>query len=215
MTLTRLLTALIASLCLYGSVHSARAQESTLGVYAGAGVGSATVRQDAQAASGNLGLSHGALGWDVFLGLRPSRYLGAEVDYFDFGKAHRYVFTPEVGPSNQESSLQASSSAVAGFAVGYLPLEHWWDLYAKAGLARLHKSWDYRTPIACDLNICAPFPGSASSSASGWGLAYGVGTQWKFGALAVRLEYDRINASRDIGGGDPDLLSVGLSWALP
>lgn len=215
MNLERILTALAVGLCLGVSAHSVRAQESTLGVYAGAGVGSATVRQDPQAAAGNIGLSHGALGWDVFLGVRPTRYLGAEVGYFDFGKAHHYVFTPQVGPSNQESRLQASSSAVAGFAVGYLPLERWWDLYAKAGIARLHKSWDYRTPIACDLNICAPFPGSTSSSTSGWGFAYAVGTQWKFGPLAVRLEYDRINANRNIGGGDPDLLSVGVSWALP
>ncbi len=31
----------------------------------------------------------------------------------------------------------------------------------------------------------------------------------------MRLEYDRISASQSIGGGDPDLFSVGVSWALP
>ena len=215
MKLERILTALVVFLCLAVSAPGARAHESTRGVYVGAGVGSATVRQAPEAATGNIGLSHGALGWDVFLGVRPTRYLGAEVEYFDFGKAHRDVFTPAAGPSNQQSSLQASGSAVAGFVVGYLPLQPWWDLYAKVGIARLHKSWDYRTPIACDLNLCSPFPGSASSSTSGWSFAYGAGTQWKLGPLALRLEYDRINANRNIGGGDPDLLSVGVSWALP
>lgn len=171
------------------------------------------MRQDPQAAAGNLGLAPGALGWDVFLGLRPSRYLGAEVDYFAFGKAHRYVFTPEVGPANQESRLQASSSAVAGFALGYLPLEHWWDMYAKGGIARLHKSWNCRTPIACDLNLCEPFPGSTSRSTSGWGFDYGVGSRWEFGPVAVHLEYDRISANRNIGGGDRDLLSAAVRSA--
>ena len=215
MRLERILTVLAVGLGLYLPAHTARAQQSMRGAYVGVGVGSATVRQDPEAAAGNIGLSQGTLGWDVFLGVRPTRYLGAEVEYFDFGKAHRDVFTPGAGPSSQASSLQASSSAVAGFAVGYLPLQPWWDLYAKAGISRLHKSWDYHAPMACNLNICSPLPGSANSSTSGWGFAYGVGTQWKLGSLAVRLEYDRINANRNIGGGDPDLLSVGFSWALP
>lgn len=32
--------------------------------------------------------------------------------------------------------------------------------------------------------------------------------------MAVHLEYDRISANRNIGGGDPDLLSAAVSWAF-
>jgi hypothetical protein len=34
--------------------------------------------------------------------------------------------------------------------------------------------------------------------------------QWKLSALALRLEYERINDGR----GDPDLLSAGLTWTF-
>jgi hypothetical protein len=38
--------------------------------------------------------------------------------------------------------------------------------------------------------------------------AYGAGTQAKFGAIAVRAEYERISAS----GGKPDIVSLGITW---
>ncbi len=138
MSQSRILSGMFMGCALWMSVRLTYAQDSSLGVYAGAGVGPATIRQDPRASTGDIGLSHGSLGWDIFLGVRPSRYLGAEVEYFSFGKAHRYVYTPTAGTSSQESRLQASSSAVGGFAVGYLPLEPWWDFYAKTGIARLH-----------------------------------------------------------------------------
>jgi hypothetical protein len=40
--------------------------------------------------------------------------------------------------------------------------------------------------------------------------AYGAGLQVKVAGLAVRAEYERISA----GGGNPDLLSLALTWGL-
>jgi hypothetical protein len=39
---------------------------------------------------------------------------------------------------------------------------------------------------------------------------YGAGAQLKLSALAVRLEYERIDDAR----GNPDLLSVGVTWTF-
>lgn len=208
------LTCLLAGWCLLLPIPSARAQGGALGLYVGAGIGSSTVRQDPETDTGEIGLVRAALGWDVFLGVRPLPYLGVEIAYIDFGGAHRYKYTPVAGPSNRQSRLHESADATAAFAVGYLPIEPWWDLYVKAGLARLHKSWDVQTPIGCDLNVCSPFPGSSAGAASEWDFAYGVGTRWNFGATALRLEYARVNANGSNGAGDPDLLSVGVSWTF-
>lgn len=210
----RELTWLLLGCCLWLPVQHAGAQENILGLYVGGDIGSATIRQDPEANTNGVGFVRGTLGWDVSMGVRPLPYLGAEVAYLDFGSAHRYSFTPEAGPSNEESLLHESADAPAAFAVGYLPLDPWWDIYLKAGAARLHKSWDFSTPIGCDLNVCSPFPGSSSGTASDWDFAYGVGTQWKFGEIAWRLQYVRVNATGSTNGGDPDLLSVGATWTF-
>ncbi|MGH8320149.1 MAG: outer membrane beta-barrel protein [Steroidobacteraceae bacterium] len=169
---------------------------------------------------GDVGLVRRALGWDVFMGVRPLPYLGAEIGYLDFGSAHRHYYNiPTPYASNGEEFFRESADAPAAFAVGYLPFEPRWDLYLKAGVARLHKSWDAIPPALCDTpaSCSSPTPLSSPSfpgDATSWDFAYGVGTQWKFGAAALRLEYERVNASGSANGGDPDLLSVGVSWLL-
>ena len=57
---------------------------------------------------------------------------------------------------------------------------------------------------ACAVVYVPPY--SASSSATR--AAFGAGLQVKFARFAARAEYERISAR----GGDPDLISVGLSW---
>lgn len=218
-------SARILGLCLVtaGSLllaaHSARAQEgptpgNPLGAYIGAGLGISNIRQDSMADTDGFGMARSTVGWDAFLGVRPLPYLGAEIGYLDFGSAHQYEYTPEAGPSGDESRLHESADAPVAFAVGYIPLQPWWNLYLKAGGARLHKSWDFETPLGCDLGICSPFPGSSSGTTSEWDFAYGVGTQVNFGPVAWRLEYVRVNATGNGSGGDPDLLSAGVSWTF-
>jgi len=51
-----------------------------------------------------------------------------------------------------------------------------------------------------------------SGGDSNWDFAYGVGTQVSFGPVAWRLEYVRVNATGNESGGDPDMLSAGVSW---
>jgi hypothetical protein len=198
-----------AGCCLFLSAHSARAQESPLGFYVGAGVGSATLRQEPGPDTGYYGLERDDFGWNAFVGVRPLPYLGAEIGYVDFSSGNRYGYSPGFYvPGN------ASASAPVGFAVGYLPVQPWWDLYLKAGAARLHRSWDFSPEPDCAFEGCpaafASYPGSLTE----WDFAWGVGTQWKFGPAALRFEYQRVDTSGSANAGDPDLLSIGVSWTL-
>ena len=189
------------------AVHVACAQESSsLGLYVGGDIGIATIRQDPGADTDYRGLSRKDFGWDAFIGVRPFPYLGAEFGYLDFGNANS-GYRPEF-----EISGHASGNAPAAFAVGYLPVQQWWDLYVKAGAARLHRTWDfvpYCPPYAqCPEILLLEYRDDTTQ----WDLAWGVGTQWKFGQVALRLQYERVNTSGNAIEGDPDLLSAGVSW---
>jgi PAS domain-containing protein len=50
-----------------------------------------------------------------------------------------------------------------------------------------------------------------SGENSNWDFAYGLGSQVNFGPVAWRVEYVRVNAAGNESGGDPDMLSVGVS----
>ena len=210
----------VAAGSLFLGAHSAHAQEgpvqaNPLGLYVGAGLGLSTIRQDPEADTLGLGLSRGEVGWDAFVGVRPMPYLGAEIGYLDFGTARRRQFTSTPYASNDEMELHESADAPVAFAVGYIPLQPWWDLYLKAGTARLHKSWYAVAPA-----VCTDGPGTCLASATyaadddRWDFAYGIGSQVSFGALAWRLEYVRVDTSGNSNSGDPDLLTVGASWSF-
>lgn len=175
------------------------AAQNLLGFYAGAGLGESDVRVDA--APPPFGDHH--TGWKLMAGVRPISFLGAELEYADFGDPH-------------------GTRATAGslFGVGYLPLPlPWIDVYGKGGMARLEEriSGVSYLPGAgpCPLNNpnCAFVPFEQSSTTTRF--AYAVGAQARLGFipglshLTVRAEYERISAP-----GDPDLLSVGLLWSF-
>jgi Outer membrane protein beta-barrel domain len=201
----------VAAGSLFLAAHSAEAQQAPvqgnpLGLYVGVGAGLSTIRQDADVNTIDLGLSRSEAGWDAFVGIRPIPYLGAEIGYLDFGTARSFAF---------DSELHESADAPVAFAVGYIPLQPWWDLYLKAGAARLHRSWYAEVPAACPYYY-GPCSGTYSTSGEddNWDFAYGVGTQVSYGPLAWRLEYVRVDTSGNMTRGDPDLLSVGVSWTL-
>ncbi len=201
----------LAAYCLFLSAHAAQAQESPLGLYVGAGVGTATIRQDPELDTGYYGLSREDFGWDAFIGVRPLPYLGAEIGYLDFGTVHSHGYY-----AGGYSWGHAADNAPAGFAVGYLPVQPWWDFYLKAGAARLYRSWDFLPEPPCAFLTCnvAAVVTPQVGSTTAWDFAWGVGTQWKMGPAALRLEYVRVNTSNSANAGDPDLLSIGVSWTF-
>ena len=203
--------ALILFLALGVSLVSSMALgDDVLGFYVGGAVGEGHVRT-AQEINGDTAYDyrfdaqHSA--WKVFVGIRPITPLGVELGYTDFGN-------PSAGLSNVlfGGLSRADQKAVTLFGLGYLPLPvPFLDVYGKAGAARLHTTATEVAPIPfCPAGFTSCSPTSFSISDSSTHFAYGAGIQGRIGALALRAEYERINAS----GGDPDILSLGVAWTF-
>jgi hypothetical protein len=161
------------------------------------------------------------LGWKAYAGVRANRWVGGELEYLDFGGAHlgpAYYLTENGMPLEPDEFYGASerSQAAAALAVVYLPLRvSWLDVFGKLGAAHLwtsHSASGYypNTFLNC-ATMCVPVGHvSESQSDSSNGLAYGGGVQARFGALGLRLEYERI--SSDIG--QPYMVSLGANWTF-
>ncbi len=175
---------------LLGAAHA-----DPLGLYAGAGAGQATLKED------NYGVNAHPTGWKVFVGWRPTSYFGTELDYLDLGS-----HTGSSATFNHVYNLKSTAHAPALFMVGYLPLPvPLLDIYGKAGAARLSARESGSSVIncanfpACPLLLSPVYDGSTRTR-----FAYGAGAQVRFGLPALRLEYERIADSN----GDRSLLSL-------
>jgi opacity protein-like surface antigen len=101
-------------------------------------------------------------GWKAFVGVRALSYLGAEVNYIDFGK-----------PSSDVSSFKYKG--LAGYGLFYIPIPlPILDVYVKAGVARV----DVKAP-------------NSSFNTDDTKFAFGGGLQLKFGSWAIRGEYEQ------------------------
>lgn len=206
-----ILAALGFTACAFAA--NALADGNPVGFYAGAGLGSATPENTFQDIYGRYAGSGHEFGWDAFAGIRPIPWLGAEVQYLDFGHAH--FGNPEVygGPGTPYGAA-GHSQAAAAFAVGYLPLQWaypWLDVYGKVGVAELWNSYHYTLSYVCTATgPCAP-PEDASDSvtSSETDLAYGVGIQVRFGAFAMRAGYEALDSKF---GNSPALFSIAAVW---
>jgi hypothetical protein len=180
------------------------------GFYLGAAIGESHVRSSKEILGDTdfvypFDEHHSA--WKVTAGIRPIPPLGVELEYIDFGNPSA---ASEIGGFGGISQVDAK--ALALFAVGYVPLPApFLDLYGKLGIARLHTTVTEVPPVPdCPggASSCAATPFNISGSNTN--VAYGAGLQGKFGSLAIRAEYERIAAS----GGNPDLVSLGVTWTF-
>jgi opacity protein-like surface antigen len=183
----------------------ATAEDDSSGFYAGAAVGVADVRSDGYANVDYYGFDQTHVGWKVFTGIRPMDPLGLEAEFIDFGN-------PSTGAAYSYSGASSDAKAGALFVVGYLPMPlPLFDVFAKVGLARLDQNTTVNYPIACSAgHECAQYVGVLKQTVWTTAVAYGGGLQAKFGALAVRAEYERISGN----SGEPDIISVGASWTF-
>jgi opacity protein-like surface antigen len=169
-----------------------------LGLYVGGGAGQAHLRID-EPDFYVRSFDDAHSGWTAFAGLQPLPFLGAELQYLDFGNASR--------PNGQvEYSSRARALALFGTGTASLPFV---DLYAKAGLGRLQTKTSLlsENAHAClDIGICASNAPRLDKTAARFG--WGLGVQFKLSSLGIRAEYVRFSAP-DV---DPDLLSVALLW---
>lgn len=208
--------ALFATTMLSSGVLEATAAENSYGFYAGGAVGEATLR------SGNVpyiqesvGTTPAAItahdtGWKALIGIRPTSYVGAELEYIDFGSVRGSIPGTFV-LGNVAGNLRSNATAL--FGVGYLPVplsRTLLDVYAKTGVARYQSSDKFSSGILS----CLP-PLDCVSNGLNYRIsriaarfAYGVGAQIRLSAITIQTEYERIAAN----GADPDLLSLGLTW---
>jgi len=167
-----------------------------LGFYVGAGAGESTVQSTSLLP---VEVYEHPTGWKVFAGWRPIDMFGAEVEYINLGSKD----------SNYSATLgqHGSASAVAAFAVGYLPQPlPYLDFYGKVGIANLRTNISTTYTGGCPVG--GGCPTGAAQDQTRANFAYAAGVQLKFGAPAVRLEYQGFTTS----GGDQSLLSLDLAW---
>jgi opacity protein-like surface antigen len=164
--------------------------------YVGAGVGQSTLRQDYYQIDTHV------TAWKAVAGWRPLDMFGAEVEYANLGsKDVTYV------SSTATTQISTDAHATAAFALLYLPVPMpWFDLYAKAGPARVQSNTSVRlTPLVCPAPTSCPI--SSTDDSSRTSLAWGAGGQFKFGLPAIRLEYERFAGSQ----GTDALLTLGVT----
>jgi hypothetical protein len=209
---------IVGKLCFALSVaalSSATRAADPLGLYFGAAAGQATIRADGTQfvdfgggpLDGAVSISKNDTGWKAMLGVQPISFIGAEVEYIDFGHTSQ---TP-LGFPNSRADLQAR--APAAFAVLYAPIfVPAFDLYGKVGMASLHSVVNQMIPlplgVACSPTVCPYGYADYNRERSDTRLAYGAGLQVKLPRFVIRAEYERISAST----GDPSLMSLGLIW---
>jgi hypothetical protein len=188
-----------------------------LGLYFGGAVGHSTVRADqvgfvdatGTALAGPVSLSAHHPGWKLVAGLRPLSLIGAEIEYIDFGKPTA-TSTPSGFGLGYTADVRAKATAAFGVLYAPIPLPLV-DVYGKAGLARLQTTVDGTAGFGCFPPLTCPLAsGGFHRDQSTTRPAYGAGAQVKVGRLAIRAEYERINANN----GDPDLLSIGATWSF-
>ncbi len=210
----RISGSLIAAIGVIAMGASASAlADNPLGLYIGAGVG------ESQIGNGNNyynpygyggGYHDHDAAWKVIAGLRPLPFVGAELEYIDFGNAggdagyyHGYY----------DYSESAHPKATVLYGLGYLPLPlPFLDVYGKLGVARLQTNNSFFTATGC------AGPGNGPSCTvtesrfdqQNTKFAYGAGVQAKFQDFAFRGEYERISSTY----GDPNALMVSVTWTF-
>ena len=178
-----------------------------LGLYLGGAIGRADVRSTVRIAPTDE-IDESDTGWKAVVGMHPIRILAAELEYVDFGHVHS---TSTVGFYISESNTLQRAADLSGLLYLPIPLPLL-DIYARAGVARLESSGGNQLRIFCNPTGPCPFIVFAPSSFNRTDTrpVYGAGLQAKLSAVAVRLEYERINDH----DGDPDMVSLGLTWTF-
>ena len=174
----------LTAIAAFALAASMAAQADTQpGFYAGAGLGTTKIGDDAFDGSG---IDESDTGFKIFGGYTFTENWGVEVSYFDFGEA-------SVSAGN--SSASVGITGLSASAVGRLPVNDMFAVYGKLGFA----SYD----VDLDFNNVPGF-GSGHLSDSDSDLIYGVGGALSFGGnFEARLEYEALNVD-----GDASMISV-------
>jgi outer membrane protein with beta-barrel domain len=130
-------------------------------------------------------------GWQAYAGVRPVKAFAAELEYFDAGSDTSSYFSPLccVGSGACGSTWHTDAKAIAGYAVGFLPLPvPALDVFAKLGMAR------YTLDRNGNSTYHDPFTGSSTityynDSGTSNVFAWSAGFQVHVGRFGGRFEY--------------------------
>jgi hypothetical protein len=187
-----------------GGASAAASDFNPLGFYVGGSVG----RSDVRTSIGSFPLysfDETDTAWKALVGLRPIPLISAELAYLDFGHP---TSSTNLGPDTLQANALQRAATLSGMVFAPIPLPVL-DLYARVGIARLQSSGNGN--FQCNLGYSCPYLFQyLAFDRTHTDFLYGAGAQLKFSALAVRLEYERIDDAR----GNPDLLSVGVTWTF-
>ncbi len=137
------------------------------GFYLGAGVGSASFKDDLEIDS----IDDSDVGFKLFAGYQMAPYLAVEGGYRDFGKA-------ETGQGSSRVEIATKGWDIYGLAMAPFGLV---DLFAKAGVV----FWDTDSTAA-----------GITIGDDGSDFAWGVGGHLNFGRFGLRLEYESFELDR-------------------
>jgi opacity protein-like surface antigen len=183
--------------------------DNLLGLYVGGGVGESHVRNDLNPFANVSGFIENHTGWKALIGVRPIPFLGAELEYADFG--HPGVSGARTIIPGIVYNEDVSQKAGSAFGLVYWPLPvPILDLYGKAGVSRLQTAVNASVTCVAPVATCVPNPVTYHQDSTNTRFAYGAGVQAKFLNLGVRAEYERINAP----AGSPDLYSLIATWSF-
>jgi len=215
LTRTRASTSIITAIALLSPLSGIATADDLLGAYVGGSVGQSDLRANDLDFIGSptpvpLSVSKSATGWKVFAGVRPISLVGAELAYIDFGHPTASQGPPAGFGLAYNAELRSKATTALGIVYAPIPIPLF-DVYAKAGVARLQTSVDGVGAFGCWTPLqCAAYPVAVHRDQTDLRFAYGAGIQARLSAIGVRLEYERIS----VGGGDPDLLSLGVTWTF-
>lgn len=185
--------------------------EDPVGFYIGGSLGRADVHADrsVRATLDALDL-HGSdlhhFGWKAMMGIRPLPIIGAEAEYIDLGNRS---YGSGIAPTVTTGVVHDKGGALFGMLYAPIPVP-FFDLYGKIGVARLRSDTRGETAgLVCPAIVPSSCP-FFESERTETRPAYGAGVQFKFGAAAVRVEYERFSVSTD----RPDLTSIGFTWTF-
>jgi hypothetical protein len=169
-----------------------------VGIYFGAAAGQSRVEASAPGDwAGVFVENHTA--FKVMTGVRPVSWAAAEAEYVDFGHPNGTV-------DSRAADVRMRGVAAFGLLHVSMPFV---DGFVKAGIARL----DSTTRGATDLQplLCIPCQlNSFELRRTNTDFATGGGLQSSWGPWSARLEYEVFQAA----GGNPRLLSLGLTWTF-
>jgi hypothetical protein len=211
---TKIIGALVV-IAAFGMSRAAVAAEDPFGLfnpaglYVGAGVGESTIRSN-DASYGLPGYYNDhETAWKAIIGVRPLQFLGAEVEYIDFGQPSHHYGYYDVNYNGYDSH----PTAPVLFGIGYLPIPvPFVDFFAKAGAARLRLSAnDYVSEPCVTGGPCPNLQIVGRSEVTQTKFAYGGGISSKLPlGFTVRAEYERIASPF----GDPDAFTVSALWTF-